>query len=176
MEERISEPAAVTELGAVLEQSVEPQLPTPWYRRRNPLIAAAAAVVAAGVGIGLALSGGNVTVHGSLSMGMLTFTDDAPGADFSNPTPGDPCSPDSSYNIAPGATVTIGGATGQTVAVAALSAGKVNSAGYCELDFSASVPAQDRYTVTLGQHGTTTWTRAQATSAAGMTLSLSYAG
>lgn len=152
-----------------------PQPTVPWYRRRNPLIAAGAVVVAAGIGLYFGLSGGDVTVHGSVSMGLLTYTDDAPGADVTNPTPGDPCSAEGSYNIAPGATVTIGGANGQSIAVAALSAGKVNSAGACEFDFSASVPDQAAYTATLGQHGTTTWTKAQATSKAGMTLALNYA-
>lgn len=178
MEERITEqPAAVAEAGAVLEQAVSPQAAAPWYRRRNPLIAAAVVVVAAGIGLGFALSGGDVTVHGSLSMGLLTYSDDAPGADVMNPKPGDPCSTSGGYaDIAPGDAVTIGGATGQTVAVAALSAGKVNGAGECEFDFSASVSDQAKYTATIGTRGTTTWTKAQATSKAGMTLSLSYAG
>lgn len=172
MDEITSEPTAIAEQPG----DAADQPPRPWYRRRNPLIIAAVAVVAAGVGIGIAASGGSasVTVHGSLSMGLLTYTDDAPGADDANPTPGDPCSAEASYNVAPGTTVTIGGANGQSIAVAALSASKVNSAGSCELDFSASVPDESSYTVSLGQHGTTTWTKAQATSAAGMTLSLTY--
>jgi len=172
MEERTTEPAAV------VEQSVEvaPVPPRPWYRRRNPLIAAAVVVVAAGVGIGFAVSGGNVTVHGSVDMGELTYLDETPGADVTNPTPGDACTASAGYNVSAGTTVTIGGANGQPVAVAALSEGKVNAAGYCEFDFTASVPDEGTYTATLGQHGTTTWTKAQATSKAGMTLSLTYAG
>lgn len=171
----MEEITSVPEVGAGQAAEAVPVPPQPWYRRRNPLIIAGAVVVAAGIGIGFALSGGNVTVHGSLSMGLLTYSDDAPGADIMNPKPGDPCSTSGGYaDIAPGATVTIGGASGQTVAVAALGSGKVNSAGECEFDFTASVPDQARYTATIGTRGTTTWTKAQATSAAGITLALNY--
>jgi hypothetical protein len=157
-----------------------PEPTTPSRKRRNLIIGAAIAAVAiAGITIGItATSGpGSITIHGSLSMGVLTYTDDAPGADLTNPGLGDPCSAGDGYSdIAPGATVTIGGANGQSIAVAALSAGKVAASGSCEFDFTASVPDQSSYTVTIGHRGTTTWTKAQATSAAGMTLSLTYAG
>jgi hypothetical protein len=168
-----------SERAAIVEQPAEPRQPQPWYRRRNPLIAAGAVILAAGVGLAVGLSGGGspVTVRGSISLGELTYLDMAPGATVTDPTVGDACQGADGYtDIAQGATVTIGGSTGQSVAVAALSAGKVNASGSCEFDFTASVPDQGSYTVTIGHRGTTTWTKAQAMSAAGMTLSLTYAG
>lgn len=163
----------------VSQEPAAPEPPKPSHRKRNLTIGGVAIAVIAAAGIALTAnsSPGNITIHGSLSMGLLTYTDDAPGADITNPGLGDPCSAGDGYtDIAPGTTVTIGGATGQSVAVAALSAGKVASSGSCEFDFTASVPDQASYTVTISHRGTTTWTKAQATSAAGITLSLTYTG
>lgn len=156
---------------------VEPIAPQQSHKRRNWIIAGAAAVAAAGIAIGItATSGsGSVQVHGSLKMGLLTYTDDVPGADLTDPGVGDACTAGDGYSdIAVGTTVEIGGSSGTTVAVAALSAGKVDSDGDCEFDFSVAAPDQGSYTVTISHRGTTTWSKAQATSAAGITLSLTY--
>jgi hypothetical protein len=167
-------------MSEISEATEAPAAAQPSHRKRNLIIGAAVAVVAAaGIAIGVtATSGpGTIAIHGSLSMGLLTYTDDTPGADITNPKLGDTCSAGDGYSdIAPGATVTIGGATGQSVAVTALSAGRVAASGSCEFDFSVSVPDQANYTVTIGHRGTTTWSKAQATSSAGITLSLTYAG
>ena len=158
-----------------------PQAPrTPRWKRPRNIIAAAALIAAAGIGTGIAITNsgpGTITIHGTLTLGPTSAID---SANPTVPANGDPCSTSGGYSdIAPGATVTIGGSSGQTLTVTALGAGieagvtpdAGTPIGECVFSFTASVPAgQSAYTVTISHRGTTTFTPAQAQ--AGMALTL----
>lgn len=145
------------------------------------MIAGGAVLVAAAIGIAIAVSSssgpGTITVRGTISLGPLGSGD---SANPSSAADGDPCMATGGYtDITQGATVTIGGAQNQTLAVGALSAGKEDDvddslgipAGRCVFSFSVQVPGgQSAYTVTISHRGTQTVTPAQAQS--GVALSL----
>jgi len=145
--------------------------PVWWRRRRVQLLAAA---VAAGVGIGtyfaVGSSGpGTIDVHGTLRLGPLSAVDEVHS--FGTAEDGDVCVSGSGYDdITAGAAVTVGGPTGQTLAVAPLSGGAEDGVadvggaamGFCVFSFDATVSAgQSAYTVTIGHRGTQTFTPAQ---------------
>lgn len=160
---------------------VTEQPPTqPSKKKRNLIIAGIAVLAAAGTAIGVAVSGGGAgsfTLKGTLTLNALGSGD---STNPLSPADGDPCITTGGYtDIAQGATVTIGGSTGQSLAVTGLSAGVETGVetddgvalGTCVFKFSVEVPAgQSAYTVTISHRGTQTFTPAQAQ--AGVTLSL----
>jgi hypothetical protein len=179
MEERITEPAAAAiDPAPVLEQPAEPQPSAPWYRRRNPLIVAAAAVVAAGIGIGLALSNGPSTIQitGVLALGPF----DAIDTTSTTVANGDACESSGGYtDITAGTAVVVGNGTGQTIGTGGLQAGiEANvddtlgtPAGNCVFQFAVTVPAgESAYTVTISHRGTTTLTPDQVKNGILLTL------
>lgn len=151
----------------------------PLWRRRPVQLAAAAVIVAAGVGIGIAVGSGSGTaqihVRGTLQLGPLSAV-----AASGTAVNGGLCTAGQGYDdITPGATVTVGGGQGQTLAVGALSAGVERNvddslgvlAGDCVFSFDVAVAGgQSAYTVTISHRGTQTFTPAQA--AAGIALTL----
>lgn len=154
--------------------------PVPLWKRR-PIQGAAAVVIVAAVGLGTWLGSrgpGDITVKGSISVGPLGSVDsdggNAPAAD------GDPCQAMDGYDdITQGATVTIGGSTGQTLAVGALGQGVETNVddsagtplGDCVFPFAVKVPGgQSAYTVTVSHRGTQTVTPAEAQSGVALTL------
>lgn len=146
-----------------------------WWRTPVPLAGAAVAVVAVGVGAYFAghetapsastaadaasAGGASIHVRGTLSLPALGFIDTSnsgQGAD------GDTCQATSGYDdITGGAAVTVGGQTGQTLGVGALSSGGIAN-GACVFSFDVSVPSgQSVYTVTISHRGTQTFTADQ---------------
>jgi hypothetical protein len=146
-----------------------------WWRTPVPLAGVAVVVVAVGVGAyfaghatapsaatasgAAAAAGGGIHVRGTLALPALGFIDTSnsgQGAD------GDSCQATSGYDdITSGAAVTVGGQTGQTLGVGALSSGGISS-GQCVFSFDVSVPAgQSVYTVTISHRGTQTFTAEQ---------------
>ncbi len=164
----------------IAEATEIPAAPQPSRRRRN-LIVGGAVIIAAAAGIAIGVSAssgpGTITVHGSIALGPTAAGD---STDPSGATDGDPCLAVGGYtDISQGTTVTIGGAGGQTLAVAGLGAGREAdvddslgvAAGNCVFPFTAQVPAgQSAYTVTISHRGTTTFTPAQAQSGMNLTL------
>lgn len=153
---------------------------TPPWRRRPAQIAAVAVLAMAGAGIGFAVSDsgpGQISVHGTLQLSPLAAVD---STDFEHAANGDACEAGQGYSdITSGATVVVGGSTGQTLGIGALSAGvetNVDSSlglamGFCVFSFDVPVPAgQSAYTVTISHRGTQTFTPAQV--AAGIELTL----
>lgn len=158
-----------------------PTAPVPWFRkRRNQAIGAVAVLVAAGVAVGLPVTGagpGTITVHGTLSIGGMA---NDTGSDPFSPVDGDPCYGIGGYSdITAGKTVTISGGTGQVLATTGLSSGVETdlpanasiATSNCVFSFSAQVPAgQSAYTIAVSGRGSQTFTPAQAQ--AGVALSL----
>jgi hypothetical protein len=174
-----------------------PTAPAPWWRQPGPAILAGAVIIAAGVGIGIALTGGSgstpaaaasttgppsINMHGSLTIPFITtdlFNPNAHDTTVSAteaPRIGDPCEALGGYSdISTGVAVTIGGSSGQTLAVGALGAGSVagqpGQSASCEFTFNVDVPGgQSLYTVTISHRGTQTFTPDQV--AAGISLTL----
>lgn len=136
--------------------------PAPWWRKRPYQIGAAAAVLAAGVGIYFATqSDSQVHVHGTLAIAAGDFT---PGANG--------CQGDSGFSdITPGTAVTVGGSTGQTLGIGALSVGQEDSGGNCVFSFDVAVPAgQSVYTVTISHRGTQTVSQDELANGIALTL------
>jgi hypothetical protein len=157
-----------------------PPAPHQPRKRRNLIIGGAVALAAAATGIAFAVNGsgpGTITVHGTLLVGPTGSGD---STNTNSAADGDACLSVGGYtDIARGATVTIGGGTGQTLAVTPLGSGheaNVNyslgvPAGDCAFPFSVQVPAgQSAYTVTIGHRGTQTFTPAQVQSAIALSL------
>jgi len=152
---------------------------TPLWRRRPVQLAAAAVLVAAGVGAYVAASSGpaQVHVHGTLQLGPLGSVDTTSTSGAVN---GDACESGSGYSdISAGTTVAVGGGNGQTLAVGALSAGveaNVDNSlgsplGDCVFSFDVAVPGgQSAYTVTISHRGTQTYTPAQVAQGISLTL------
>lgn len=158
----------------------ESAVPARWFRRRRNLIGLAVVVLAAAgtaIGVVATRSGPDmITVHGTLTVGSMA-NDTTSGMSLSD---GDSCVAIGGYSdINQGATVTIGGSTGQTLTVTGLSAGVETGIqpdspivdGNCVFSFSAQVPAgQSAYTVTVGRRGSQTFTAVQGE--AGVSLAL----
>ncbi len=156
---------------------VTPPPATPLWRRRSVQIGAVI-VALAGIGIGFAANGSGpsqIHVRGTLQLGPLSAVAvNDPAVD------GAPCEAGAGYNdITPGATVTVGGAQGQTLGVGALSGGierNVDTSlgmalGDCVFSFDVVVPdGQSAYTVAISHRGTQTFTPSEA--AAGIALTL----
>lgn len=168
------------------EQDIEalaPQEPTgaaantKLWRRKPVQIAGIVAIFAAAAGGWIASSGGTAQIHvrGTLSIGPLGSVDSTGTA-----ANGDQCETGQGYSdISAGTAVTIGGGTGQTLAVGALSAGVESDVdtsagmplGTCVFSFDVVVPGgQNAYTVTISHRGTQTFTPQQV--AAGIRLTL----
>lgn len=165
---------------AVPDADSRQSAPTPPWRRRPVQLAAAAAVLAAaGIGGYFAAASGpaQIHVHGTLTLGVLSATPTGPSG---HATDGEPCVADRGYDdITAGASVTIGGSTGQTLGVGALSSGVQAhvddtlgvAAGDCVFSFDVAVAGgQSAYTVTISHRGTQTFTPEQV--AAGIKLTL----
>lgn len=112
-----------------------------------------------------------ITITGTLTL-MFGASFDPNARDTAvtgtQPRLNDPCVAIGGYNdITQGAAVTIGGQTGQTLGIGALSAGNVGVTGaennaVCLFDFSVAVPSgQSVYTVTISHRGTQTFTPAE---------------
>jgi len=139
--------------------------PTPWWRRRPVQLLAAGAVIAAGVGIYFATqSTAQVHVHGTLTLAPGGFT-----------TGSNDCEGDGGYSdITGGTAVTVGGSTGQTLGIGALSPGQQDDSSNCVFSFDVPVPGgQSVYTVTISHRGTQTVTPAELTSGLALTLGAS---
>lgn len=159
------------------EPVVEPR--TPLWRRRPVQLLAAAAAVAIGLGAYFAASSGPAQIHvrGTLQLGPLSAVD---STNFDHAANGDGCTAGQGYSdITAGATVVVGGSTGQSLGVGALNAGverNVDSSlglalGDCVFSFDVAVPGgQTAYTVTISHRGTQTFTPQQV--AAGIQLTL----
>ena len=149
-----------------------------WWRTPVPLAGVAVAVVAVGVGAyfaghatapstatdtaGAAVpAGGGSSIHvrGTLSLPLLGFIDTSVAGQNSD---GDTCQATSGYDdITGGAAVTVGGATGQTLGIGALSSGGISNSA-CVFSFDVPVPSgQSVYTVTISHRGTQTFTADQ---------------
>lgn len=137
--------------------------PTPLRSRRPVQLLAAVAAVAVGAGVYLAVGGSpsQVHVHGTLSLAAGGFLPEANG-----------CAGDGGYSdITPGTAVTVGGSTGQTLGIGALSAGQENADAACVFTFDVAVPAgQSVYTVTISHRGTQTLTAEQVANGIDLTL------
>lgn len=146
----------------------------PLWRKRRAQVVAAVALVGAAVVVATYLgfsSDSQIHVRGSLNLGLLAAVDPS-NQNITSPVAGDTCEAAGGYDdISPGATVTVGGSTGQTLGVGALSAGHETAGGYCQFTFDVQVPAgQSAYTVTVSHRGTQTFTPAQVE--AGIVLTL----
>lgn len=152
---------------------------TPLWRRRPVQVGAAVVAVAIGAGVYFAVSSGPTQVHvrGTLQLGPLGSVDSVNPSHAAN---GDACEAAQGYSdISAGATVTVGGANGQPLAVGALGGGVESNVdtsfsmplGDCVFSFDVAVPAgQSAYTVTISHRGTQTFTPDQV--AAGIHLTL----
>lgn len=186
------------EAGSEPYPAPEPAAPpaAPWWRQPGPAILVGALIIAAGIGTGIAVTGSKrataapadspspspstLYVTGSLTIPFGTTLDPTArdtAADTSTaPVLRDPCVTEGGYtDISDGTAVTIGGATGQTLAIGSLDAGRVttnaSNNAECQFGFSVPVPAgQSLYTVTISHRGTQTFTPDQVTQ--GIELSL----
>jgi hypothetical protein len=152
---------------------------TALWRRRPVQLLAAAIVVATGVGTYFAVSSGPAQIHvrGTLTLGILAATPSGTGATATN---GESCTADQGYDdITAGATVAIGGANGQTLAVGPLSAGVLRNVddslgspeGDCVFSFDVAVAGgQSAYTVTISHRGSQTFTPQQVADGIALTL------
>ena len=171
----------MSETTDVTETAAEPQ---PSHTRRNLAIGGLVILAAAGIAIGLTLAGSSsptpavvaatkaapIEMEGEITVPFLgTDLFAAQAQDVSSgasaaPNVGDTCVTLSGFSdISAGTAVTVGGPTGQTVAVGALDDGKVaGEAGQtasCEFDFTIQVPkGLSEYTVTISHRGTQVFT------------------
>lgn len=178
MEEQHPAPAAPEALQTPLAATEPQPAAAPLWRRRRVQLAGAAVLAAAGVGVYFALSGsGQVHVRGTLQLGPLSAVDTT---NFDHAANGDACTAGQGYSdISAGTTVVVGGSTGQTLAVGALSAGVERNVdnslglavGDCVFSFDVTVPGgQSAYTVTISHRGTQTFTPAQVANGIALTL------
>lgn len=152
------------------QRMAPPAAPRGSRTRRNWIIGGVVAVIAAaGIAIGVAaFSGpGTIQIHGSINLGFTASEDTTnPDASITGDNliqAGDACTAASGYtDITPGATVTVGGGSGQSIGVGPLSSGKETSGGYCQFTFSIAVPAgQSAYTVSVSDRGVQTLSAAE---------------
>lgn len=160
--------------------------PTPASKRRKRAMVigiSAVVILGAGIGIGTALNGSNpaptakpkaaatLYLTGSLQIPFVGSTGSPQALDTTSSTElntGDACTATGGFDdIAQGAAVTLGGPTGQTLAVGQLAAGTVtqpltSTTPVCEFDFDGTVAAGlSEYTVTIGHRGTQVFTPTQ---------------
>lgn len=154
----------------------------PVWRRRPVQLAAAAVIVAAGVGIGIAVgsSGADqISVHGTLTLNALQYGDNTnPGA----VADGDACDGfGGSGDIRPGLLVTVNGPDGHSVGSALLQAGVMQDVGtvdglqegLCVMPFTVSVPdGLSQYAVAIPGRGSQLFTAAQLRAGVALTLTL----
>lgn len=156
-------------------QPAEPAPAKPLWRRRPAQIAAVLIAAGAALAIGLTAAAGSspaaVHVRGTLNLG-LTAAVDMNNTDPLHPVAGDACESAGGYSdITPGAAVTVGGPSGQTLGVGSLAAGVETAGGYCAFSFDVPVPGgQSLYTVTISHRGTQTFTPVQAEGPVALTL------
>jgi hypothetical protein len=151
--------------------------PLPPWRRRPVQLAAAGVLIAAAIGTWVAVGSGPDQIHvrGTLQLGPLSAT-----ATSGTAVNGGACQAASGYSdISAGATVTVGGSQGQTLAVGPLSGGverNVDSSlgmplGDCVFSFDVAVPGgQSAYSVTISHRGSQTFTPDQVASGIALTL------
>lgn len=158
-----------SEQGTATAAAIEPEPvaapPTAqvWWRRRPVQLLAAAAAVAIGLGVYFAVGSGPGQVHvrGTLTLAAGGFLPANNG-----------CQGDGGYSdITPGTAVMVGGSTGQTLGVGALSTGQEDANSNCVFTFDVAVPAgQSVYTVTISHRGTQTLTADQVANGIALTL------
>lgn len=164
MDESEQQPATTTAIEATAGQpqtTVAP--PVPIWRRRPVQLLAAVTAIGVGLGAYFAVSSGTSQVHvrGTLSLVAGGFT---PGNNG--------CQGDGGYSdITPGTAVTVGGSTGQTLGIGALSGGQEDAGANCVFTFDVAVPAgQSVYTVTISHRGTQTVSQDELTNGIDLTL------
>lgn len=188
-----SDTSAATEPAPV--QPAEPAAPGPRRRITTPwIIGGAVLLLGAGIGVGIGLSGHTTStttpaaatvspsaqpldLAGSITVPFIgddllvpQAVDQTAQGSGSGVVAGDTCVTTGGFtDVSQGAAVTIGGPDGKTLAVTALSAGKVTGQGgsvaSCMFDFSADVPAGlSEYTVTVSHRGTQVFTEEQVRS------------
>lgn len=161
MDEREQQNAAQSTVEAEPPAMAQPAT-TPWWRQRAQLLVTIG-VIAIGLIAYFATRGGPAQVHvrGTLSLAAGGFTPANNG-----------CEGSGGYgDITPGTAVTVGGSTGQTLGIGALSAGQEDDNANCVFSFDVVVPAgQSMYTVTISHRGTQTVTPDQLASGIALTL------